>query len=220
MLSSIYTELTLQGLLICSAVSIGLGVVIALIHRFTAGGSKNFTITLAVLPILVQIVMMMVNGNIGTGIAIMGAFSLVRFRSIPGTSREIVSVFFAMAVGLASGTGYVVVAAIATALIGTLLIVLSHTTLITRQKDALLLQITVAENFQTTGEFETIFQNHRITATLERLKTKNMGSVFELSYRLETTATTNFKTLVDDIRVKNNNLPIVMTPYTAAEGGL
>lgn len=220
MLSSIYTQLDLTSLLICSAVSIVLGIVIALIHRFTTGGSKNFAITLAVLPILVQIVMMMVNGNLGTGVAIMGAFSLVRFRSLPGNSREIVSVFFSMAIGLAAGTGYIGVAVIATAVISLLLIALSKTRLLESKKQSQLLKITVAENFETTNEFETIFRKHKVNANLQYIKTKNMGSLFELAYRIETKGDTKFKQLIDDLRIKNNNLPITMTTAQAIEGGL
>ena len=220
MLSSIYTQLDLTSLLICSAVSIVLGIVIALIHRFTTGGSKNFAITLAVLPILVQIVMMMVNGNLGTGVAIMGAFSLVRFRSLPGNSREIVSVFFSMAIGLAAGTGYIGVAVIDTAVISLLLIALSKTRLLESKKQSQLLKITVAENFETTNEFETIFRKHKVNANLQYIKTKNMGSLFELAYRIETKGDTKFKQLIDDLRIKNNNLPITMTTAQAIEGGL
>lgn len=220
MLESIYAGgLTLQALLICSALSIILGLVVAFVHTRTAGYTKNFAITLVVLPILVQAVMMMVNGNIGTGIAILGAFSLVRFRSIPGTSREIVSVFFAMAIGLATGTGYVGFAVFAAIVVALLLLVLTKTRLFEPTTDTKKLKVTMPEDHDFDELLRPIFAKHAVTAEIDRIKTKDMGSLYELVYDVTLPATMNRKTLIDDIRTVNNNLSILLTEK-AGEGGL
>src|SRR5574344_2210766 len=104
------SSLSVSGVLICIATSVALGLVIAFTHRITSKYSKNFLITLCVLPLLVQIVIMMVNGNLGTSIAVLGAFSLIKFRSIAGNSKEIVSIFWAMAIGLAVAMGQIIFA--------------------------------------------------------------------------------------------------------------
>ena len=138
MLNSIFSEtassVELSSILLCSIISIILGIVIALTHKQTSKYNKNFLVTLSILPLLVQTIIIMVNGNLGTSVAIMGAFSLVRFRSLPGTSKEILSVFFAMTVGLATGMGHLVFAIIIT-IIGSLAIfILSKVALFNKNK--------------------------------------------------------------------------------------
>ncbi|MGN0035405.1 MAG: DUF4956 domain-containing protein, partial [Coriobacteriales bacterium] len=112
------TSYSLGDFLLCSVVSLALGLVIALVYMFRHRYSRNFVVTLALLPLIVQMVISLVNGNIGAGVAVMGVFSLVRFRSIPGSARDIGSVFLSMAVGLATGMGYLALAAIFTAVAG------------------------------------------------------------------------------------------------------
>ena len=127
MFSSILTngDLTISSVLLCSGVSLILGVFIALVHKWTSTYSKNFLITLAVLPVLVETIIFMTSGNLGTSFAIAGAFSLIRFRTLPGTSKEIMSVFYAMTIGLAVGMGQVLFATIITILVGLMIIILS-----------------------------------------------------------------------------------------------
>lgn len=220
MLTSIYgTELTVASLLICSALSLVLGLIVALVHTKTTSYTRNFAMTLMVLPILVQSVMMMVNGNLGTGIAILGAFSLVRFRSIPGTSREIVSVFFAMAVGLATGTGYVGFAIFATVVISLVLLAFHKFRIFESAAEQQLLKITMPDDMNYTEEFDPVFKKHNVTAKLEKIKTKNMGSLYELTYTLTLSKTADWKLLVDDLRVHNGNLAIALFEGET-EGGL
>lgn len=220
MLSSITAGgLTIANLAICSALSIILGLIIAFVHKRTTKTSKNFAVTLVVLPILVQIVMMMVSGNIGTGIAIMGAFSLVRFRSIPGTSREIVSVFFAMAIGLATGTGFIGFAIIATAVISLVLILLTTTNIFGASKETHTLKITLPEDADHDEALSPVFTDHKVAQTLKQVKTKNMGSLYELTYSLEMPGSINRKKFLDDLRVRNGNLAITLFE-SELEGGL
>ena len=118
------SALTLQNGLLCLVTSIVLGLLVAVVYQLSGASSKSFTVTLALMPALVQVVIMMVNGNLGAGVAVMGAFSLVRFRSFPGSSKEICVVFFAMAIGLATGMGHLAFAVFFTIILSLLLLLL------------------------------------------------------------------------------------------------
>ena len=215
MLNSIFSEtassVELSSILLCSIISIILGVVIALTHKQTSKYNKNFLVTLSILPLLVQNIIIMVNGNLGTSVAIMGAFSLVRFRSLPGTSKEILSVFFAMTVGLATGMGHLVFAIIIT-IIGSLAIfILSKVALFNNNKKEKTLKIMIPENLDYTNVFDDIFETYTEKVELEQVKTTNMGSMFDLSYRIILNENVNEKAFLDDLRVKNGNLKVMIS---------
>ncbi len=215
MLNSIFSEtassVELSSILLCSIISIILGAVIALTHKQTSKYNKNFLVTLSILPLLVQTIIIMVNGNLGTSVAIMGAFSLVRFRSLPGTSKEILSVFFAMTVGLATGMGHLVFAIIIT-IIGSLAIfILSKVALFNKNKKEKILKIMIPENLDYTNVFDDIFETYTEKVELEQVKTTNMGSMFDLSYRIILNENVNEKEFLDDLRVKNGNLKVMIS---------
>jgi hypothetical protein len=215
MLNSIFSEtassVELSSILLCSIISIILGIVIALTHKQTSKYNKNFLVTLSILPLLVQTIIIMVNGNLGTSVAIMGAFSLVRFRSLPGTSKEILSVFFAMTVGLATGMGHLVFAIIIT-IIGSLAIfILSKVALFNKNKKEKILKIMIPENLDYTNVFDDIFETYTEKVELEQVKTTNMGSMFDLSYRIILNENVNEKEFLDDLRVKNGNLKVMIS---------
>lgn len=215
MLNSIFSEtassVELSSILLCSIISIILGVVIALTHKQTSKYNRNFLVTLSILPLLVQTIIIMVNGNLGTSVAIMGAFSLVRFRSLPGTSKEILSVFFAMTVGLATGMGHLVFAIIIT-IIGSLAIfILSKVALFNNNKKEKILKIMIPENLDYTNVFDDIFETYTEKVELEQVKTTNMGSMFDLSYRIILNENVNEKEFLDDLRVKNGNLKVMIS---------
>lgn len=215
MLNSIFSEtassVELSSILLCSIISIILEVVIALTHKQTSKYNKNFLVTLSILPLLVQTIIIMVNGNLGTSVAIMGAFSLVRFRSLPGTSKEILSVFFAMTVGLATGMGHLVFAIIIT-IIGSLAIfILSKVALFNKNKKEKILKIMIPENLDYTNVFDDIFETYTEKVELEQVKTTNMGSMFDLSYRIILNENVNEKAFLDDLRVKNGNLKVMIS---------
>ena len=215
MLNSIFSEtassVELSSILLCSIISIILGVVIALTHKQTSKYNKNFLVTLSILPLLVQTIIIMVNGNLGTSVAIMGAFSLVRFRNLPGTSKEILSVFFAMTVGLATGMGHLVFAIIIT-IIGSLAIfILSKVALFNKNKKEKILKIMIPENLDYTNVFDDIFETYTEKVELEQVKTTNMGSMFDLSYRIILNENVNEKEFLDDLRVKNGNLKVMIS---------
>lgn len=205
------TELSLENLLFCSLTSIGLGIIISLVHRFTSKYTKNFLITLACLPVLVQSVIMMVSGNLGTSVAIVGAFSLVRFRSIPGTSKEILSVFFAMTIGLACGMGQLLFASIITLLVSLILIILSKTKFGEGKGRTKILKITLPDNLDYTEVFDDIFETYVKDHTLQKVKTTNLGSLFELTYLVTIKKDTNEKEFIDELRSRNGNLKIILT---------
>ena len=215
MLNSIFSEtassVELSSILLCSIISIILGVVIALTHKQTSKYNKNFLVTLSILPLLVQTIIIMLNGNLGTSVAITGAFSLVRFRSLPGTSKEILSVFFAMTVGLATGMGHLVFAIIIT-IIGSLAIfILSKVALFNNNKKEKILKIMIPENLDYTNVFDDIFETYTEKVELEQVKTTNMGSMFDLSYRIILNENVNEKEFLDDLRVKNGNLKVMIS---------
>lgn len=201
----------LWAILVCSLVSIILGVMVAYTHKKTSKHSKNFLITLAVLPILVQTVMIMVNGNLGTSVAIVGAFSLVRFRSIPGTSKEILSVFFAMAVGLATGMGHVFFACIMTIFVSLSIILFNKIKFFDLNPNTKMLKIVIPENLDYTNMFDDIFDKFVKEKRLEKVKMTNMGSLFELSYYITFKNDINEKEFIDELRVRNGNLKIVLS---------
>ena len=200
--------LSLASFGICTACSLALGAAIAWLYAFRSRASKSFVVTLALLPAMVQRVIMLVNGNLGTGVAVMGAFSLVRFRSVPGSAREISSIFLAMAVGLATGTGYVAVAALSVAVIGLaglLYTVSSFGESRTQEKE---LKITIPESLDYTGVFDDIFQRYTHRWELVQVRTASMGSLYRLDYRITLKNAEAEKAFLDELRCRNGNLEI------------
>lgn len=202
--------LNLMNVLICISVSLMLGILISLVHIKTSNSNKNFAITLALLPILVQIVMMMVNGNLGTSVAILGAFSLVRFRSIPGNSREITSIFFAMAIGLAVGMGQIYFAILIALIISTALIIFYKTKFGENKGEAKILKILIPETLSYEDVFEDVFKNYLKKYEIISIKTVNMGALFELKYNV-VLKDNKTKEFIDDLRIKNGNLKITLS---------
>ena len=204
-------ELTVTNFLICIGVSFVLGLIVALVHMKTARSSKNFVTTLAILPTLVAMAILLVNGNLGAGVATVGVFSLVRFRSIAGNSRSILSVFFSMAIGLAVGTGYIAFAALFTLIISILIVILHFFNFGEANTIEKKLTIVVPEDVDYTNIFDDIFAQYARSYTLEKSKTTNMGSLFELVYRVVLKNNTNEKQFIDKIRIKNGNLKVMLS---------
>lgn len=210
--------ITTKTMLICSAVSIILGLVISLSYMVCSEKySKNFVITLVILPLLVQAVIMMVNGNLGTGVAIVGAFSLIRFRSIPGTSKEIGTIFAAMALGLATGMGYIVFAIIVAVLVALVYIVLFKCGYGELKQTEKQLKIVVPENLSYNKLFDDILEKYTTSYKSMRVKTTNLGSMFELTYSIMLKDDADEKAMIDEIRTRNGNLTVAcgtVTPLT------
>lgn len=212
MFNSIIGEsVTITNFGICVITAMILGIIVSLVHKATTRTNKNFVITLATLPSLVAMVILLVNGNLGTSVAVLGAFSLIRFRSIPGNSKEILSVFFSMAIGLAIGCGYIGFALLFTVFISAVLYVLSTSNFASDDTLEKELRIVIPEDMDYTDCFKDIFDKSLNEYSLLKAKTTNMGSLFELTYRIKLKKDTNEKKLIDDIRVRNGNLKIMIS---------
>lgn len=200
---------SIQSFLICTIVSLILGIVAAVIYMYKNIYNKNFVITLALLPAMIQIVIMLVNGNLGTGVAVLGAFSLIRFRSVPGSAKEISSIFFAMAIGLATGMGYIGYAIIFLLIIGLVTVILTATSFGEQKMDEKELKITIPENLDYNGIFDDLFEKYTDKTKLNLVKTTNMGSLYELHYRILLKNKNSEKEFLDALRCRNGNLNIL-----------
>ena len=207
--STSVTTLTMQGFIVCTLASLIMGVLAALIYMYQNTYNRNFVITLALLPAMIQIVIMLVNGNLGTGVAVLGAFSLVRFRSVPGTAREISSIFFAMGIGLANGMGYIGFAVGFLVMIGIATIGLMKSGFGKGTTDEKEVKITIPENLDYSGVFDDLFEIYTKNVSLQQVKTTNMGSLFELRYLVVLKSDAVEKEFMDALRCRNGNLPIV-----------
>lgn len=209
MLNSILgTELTLTSFLICTGVSLLLGVGTALVAGYRNRSTQSLAITLAILPAVVQAVIMLVNGSIGAGIAVAGAFSLVRFRSAPGTAREIAAIFLAMAIGLATGMGYVGLAALLFLILAGAMLALTALRFGQKEDAGRILKITIPEDLDYDGLFDDLFERYTTAHTLEKVKTTNMGTLYELRYRITLRQEPVPKVFLDELRCRNGNLNI------------
>ena len=211
MLNSIIarTEITVSAFFICTAVSLLLGLGAAALGMYKSRYSRSFVVTLALLPAMVQLIIMLVNGNIGAGVAVAGAFGLIRFRSAPGSAREIGLVFLATAIGLATGMGYVAVAAVFFLIIAAVWLLLSLTRFGDGAADERELKITIPENLDYDGLFDDLFKQYTRSAELEKVKTANMGTLYELSYKIVLKDAHKTKAFLDELRTRNGNLNIV-----------
>lgn len=151
---------------------------------------------------------MIVNGNLGTGVAVMGAFSLVRFRSLPGNSREIGNIFLAMAIGLATGVGYVGIAAVLFVIVAVIQVLLMILPMIGENQYEKDLKITIPENLDYQNIFDDVFETYTVSAELNKVRTVNMGSLYELQYRVALKDQSKEKAFLDDLRCRNGNLII------------
>lgn len=207
------TGVTPAVFIILVLVTLVLGGILALVHTYKNDYTKSFVMTLAILPAVVAVVILMVNGNIGAGVAVAGAFSLVRFRSAPGTAREIGALFAAMGMGLIMGMGYVGYAVLFTLLIG--LAILIYASIATGNKKELRknLKITIPENLNYTDVFDEILKKYTKSCKLKQVKTSNMGSLFKLSYEIVLSDFALEKEFLDALRVRNGNLEISISEY-------
>lgn len=211
MLNSIITgtEITMESFLLCTAVSLALGLGIAALSMYKSRYSQTFAVTLAMLPAVVQLIIMLVNGNIGTGVAVAGAFGLVRFRSAPGSAKEIGLLFLAMAMGLATGMGYVVIAVVFFLIMAVFHLLLLSVHFGGARQNERQLKVTIPENLDYEDLFDDILAQYTSFYELERVKTTNMGTLYELEYRVVLKAASVPREFLDALRCRNGNLNIV-----------
>jgi hypothetical protein len=204
------STISIADFLVCILVSLGIGLFLAAIYTCRSRYTKSFFITLTLLPAIVCVIIMMVNGNVGTGVAVAGAFSLVRFRSAPGTAKEIACLFLAMGSGLITGMGYLAFAVLFALILGlvTLALNLSGIGEKGQAQNGKLLRITIPEDLNYTDVFQDIFDSYTASATLNSVKTTNMGSLFRLSYQVTLKDALKEKEFLDALRTRNGNLEI------------
>ena len=210
----ISSNITLTSFLICTAVSLVLGICTALVVTYRSKSTQSFALTLAVLPVVVQMVIMLVNGNIGAGVAVAGTFSLVRFRSAPGTAKEIIGIFLAMAIGLATGMGYVALAALFFVIVAAFLLFLTTFGFCKGDEANRILRITIPENLDYEDLFDDLLEKYAKTYALDKVKTTNMGTLYELSYTLTLKTPSVPKEFLDEIRCRNSNLNVICCKAT------
>ncbi len=215
--SIISTQLTLSAFLICTLTSLVLGIGIAFVGMYRSRSTQSFAVALAILPVVVQLVIMLVNGNVGAGVAVAGAFSLVRFRSVPGTAREIGVLFMAMAIGLATGMGYVGLAVISFVIISAVILLLTATNFGKAPAAERCLKITIPENLDYEGLFDDILAKYAKSYSLMKVKTTNMGTLYELQYSIVLKDENVPKQFLDELRCRNGNLNIVCGREVAKE---
>ena len=201
--------LNITQFIIYIATALGLGIVTSAAYMFRTKTSRSFAATLALLPALVCVVIMMVNGSVGAGVAVAGTFSLVRFRSAPGTAKEITAVFLAMAAGLICGMGYFLYAAVFTLVICLALIILKLTGF-GEARDEKELHITIPEDLDYEGMFDEVFEKYALERKLISVKTTDMGSLFRLKYHVTLRNGASEKEFIDKLRIRNGNLPITI----------
>lgn len=203
--------LEITSALIAAGVALLLGVALAITHAKTSQTTKGMMITLAVLPILVMAVMIMINGNLGTSIAILGAFSLIRFRSMEGRAKDLLAIFAAMMIGLACGMGHVLFGAVITVIYIIAVVLFSYTHLLEPDRHERVLKIVVPEDLDYEDVFIDIFKKYTSRSRLVRMKTINMGSLYKLTYDVRLRRGVKEKEFLDEIRVKNCNLKVLLS---------
>lgn len=212
MLTSLFHigSFSLPAVAAAMAAALGLGILIALLYRRSDDALGEFAVILAVMPLLVSCIILIVNGNIGASVAVLGAFGLVRFRSAPGSAREIGFIFYAMAVGLAAGLGFLSLATLITAAAGAALLLLETVRFGQKTPKERELRITIPEDLNYNGIFDDLFQLYARSARLDRVRTTNMGTMYELSYRVELKFPGEEKEFLDALRCRNGNLSIIL----------
>ncbi len=207
------SQITITNFLIVLVSSIIIGVLFSLANSIKSDSSKSFYTTTSLIPVAVAMVIMLVNGNIGTGVAVAGAFSLVRFRSAPGNAKEIVVIFIAMAIGLALGMGYIWYAVIFAVISSIALFILSILNVFNHKisDNERVLKIMIPEDLDYPTIFDDIFEKYLSKVELLKVKSKNMGSMFKLTYSIKLKDVKLEKAMIDEIRCRNGNLEIMVS---------
>ncbi len=203
-------SITVSGLIICLVAALALGILTSLVFLFKSSHSSSFAMALSLLPMVVALIILLVNGNIGTGVAVAGAFALVRFRSVPGTAREIAGIFVSVAIGLALGLGYIGIAALffVIAALATIILTAAHfgkPAGVEKQ-----VRITLPEDLNYDGLFDEVFDRYTTKHELTKIRTTNMGTLYELTYMATFTGNQVSKSFIDEIRTRNGNLNIMV----------
>ena len=207
-------------MMLAIGVSLLLGLVTAKVYQFKTVYSKSFVMSLALLPTLIAIVIFLVNGSLGAGVAVMGAFSLIRFRSAPGGAKELVSIFLVMTIGIAIGMGYLVFAIVFTLIMSLVMLLLEVVNFGQMKHSMRQLTIVIPESLDYESIFDDIFNKAANHVELANVKTSDMGSLFKIKYIIQLNGRMTEKELIDALRTRNGNLEIAISRYITKENEL
>ena len=205
------TGLDIKTALIAAGAALLLGIMLAITHMKTSQTTKGFLVTLATLPLLVMAVMIMINGNLGTSIAILGAFSLIRFRSLQGRAKDLLAIFFAMMIGLACGMGHILFGTVITVIAIVAILLFTYMHILEPDRHERVLKIVIPEDMDYEEVFTDIFKKYTSRHRLVKMKTMNLGSLYKLTYDVKMRHGVKEKDFLDEIRVKNCNLKVLLS---------
>lgn len=210
-------ELTITEVIIKLLFALVLGFLISAAYMLSGKHSKNFVISLVLLPALVSVVIMLVSDNIVAGVSVLGVFNLVRFRSYPGTAKEITAIFFTVAAGLAVGLGFSLAAAAVTVILCIAMVLLCRTGFGQKSSALRQLRITIPESLDYEGIFDEVFEKYTDSVSLDQVKTTNLGTMFELRYSITIKNDVNQKDFIDELRCRNGNLTVICSRPQASD---
>ncbi len=209
-------QMTLSLLLIVLGAAFLMGVVVSLIYIFTnrhGDYSRGLAITLVVLPVVISVVIFLVQDNWARAFSLAGAFSIIRFRSTQGNPRDLALIFTTLAVGLACGTGFILVGVVLVIFVSIILLLIEILHFGEPKKERMLLIITVPENLNYVGVFEDVFEKYTVSHKIAKVKSSNFGTMFVLTFDIVIKSSVNQKDFLDDLRCQNGNLNIVLRNY-------
>ncbi|MCI3918079.1 DUF4956 domain-containing protein [Streptococcus intermedius] len=220
--NDVFTGTTINPASMFGAISIALvlGLILAKVYQYKTIYSKSFMMTLVMLPTLIAIVIFLVNGSLGAGVAVMGAFSLIRFRSAPGGAKELLAIFLAMTIGIAVGMGYLIFASVFTIIMSVVMLLLETVNFGQMKHSMRQVTVVIPESLDYETVFDDIFQKATNYIELANVKTSDMGSLFKIKYIVQLNGTMTEKELMDALRTRNGNLEIAISRYVTKENEL
>ena len=220
--NDVFTGTTINPASMFGAIGVGLvlGLILAKVYQYKTIYSKSFMMTLVMLPTLIAIVIFLVNGSLGAGVAVMGAFSLIRFRSAPGGAKELLAIFLAMTIGIAVGMGYLIFASVFTIIMSVVMLLLETVNFGQMKHSMRQVTVVIPESLDYETVFDDIFQKATNYVELANVKTSDMGSLFKIKYIVQLNGMMTEKELVDALRTRNGNLEIAISRYVTKENEL
>ena len=220
--NDVFTGTTINPASMFGAIGVGLvlGLILAKVYQYKTIYSKSFMMTLVMLPTLIAIVIFLVNGSLGAWVAVMGAFSLIRFRSAPGGAKELLAIFLAMTIGIAVGMGYLIFASVFTIIMSVVMLLLETVNFGQMKHSMRQVTVVIPESLDYEMVFDDIFQKATNYVELANVKTSDMGSLFKIKYIVQLNGTMTEKELMDALRTRNGNLEIAISRYVTKENEL
>ena len=220
--NDVFTGTTINPASMFGAIGVGLvlGLILAKVYQYKTIYSKSFMMTLVMLPTLIAIVIFLVNGSLGAGVAVMGAFSLIRFRSAPGGAKELLAIFLAMTIGIAVGMGYLIFASVFTIIMSVVMLLLETVNFGQMKHSMRQVTVVIPESLDYETVFDDIFQKATNYVEPANVKTSDMGSLFKIKYIVQLNGTMTEKELMDALRTRNGNLEIAISRYVTKENEL